>query len=94
MSNSEPTNKPLREGPVAWMARNDIAANLLMIILLVGGVAMALNMQKQVFPEFELDVVEVYVSYPGASPEEVEQGILQPVEDAVRGVQEIGRAHV
>ncbi|MBU2986580.1 efflux RND transporter permease subunit [Saccharophagus degradans] len=89
MSNSEPTNNPLREGPVAWMARNDIAANLLMIILLVGGVAMALNMQKQVFPEFELDVVEVYVSYPGASPEEVEQGILQPVEDAVRGVQGI-----
>lgn len=87
MNNSEHT--ACREGPIAWMARNDIAANLLMIILLVGGIAMALNMQKQVFPEFELDVIEVEVSYPGASPEEVEQGILQPVEDAVRSVQGI-----
>ncbi|MDO3386851.1 efflux RND transporter permease subunit [Gilvimarinus sp. SDUM040013] len=80
---------PVSHGPIEWMARNSIAANLLMIILLAGGLYMAFAMQKEVFPEFEIDVVEVDVRYPGASPEEVEQGILQPIESSVRGVQGI-----
>mgnify|MGYP000579676943 FL=1 len=75
-----------RHGAIAWMARNSIAAHLIMIILLVGGIWTALTMQKEVDPNFQLDVVEVSVRYPGAAPEEVEQGILLPVEEAVRGV--------
>lgn len=74
-------------GPIAWMAQNPIAANLLMVLLLAGGVWTAFSMHKEVFPQFQLDIVEVSVSYPGASPEEVEQGILLPVEEAIRGVQ-------
>ena len=73
-------------GPIAWMARNSIAAHLLMLILLGGGTWTAINMQKEVDPQFELDTVDVRVSYPGASPTEVEQGILLPVEEAARGV--------
>ena len=73
-------------GPIEWMARNSVAANLMMILLLVGGLWMASNVQKEVFPEFDLDVVQVTVSYPGASPSEVEQGILLPVEEAVQGL--------
>jgi multidrug efflux pump subunit AcrB len=68
------------------MARQPIAANLLMIILLGGGVWSAFNIQKEVFPQFQLDVVEVEVRYPGASPSEVEQGILLPIEEAARGI--------
>ena len=71
------------------MARNAIAANLLMFILLGGGIYTALTMQKEVNPDFALDVVEVTVSYPGAAPEEVEQGIILPVEESVRSVQGI-----
>ncbi|MEX0937850.1 MAG: efflux RND transporter permease subunit [Pirellulales bacterium] len=71
------------------MARNSMAANLLMVILLGGGVWAAANMQKEVFPQFQLDIVEITVSYPGAAPSEVEQGILRPVEEAVRGVEGI-----
>ncbi|MBD3225719.1 MAG: AcrB/AcrD/AcrF family protein [Caldithrix sp.] len=78
-----------QKGPIAWMARNSIAANLLMIILLGGGVWTAYNIQKEVFPQFQLDIVEVSVVYPGAAPAEVEQGILLPVEEAIRGVQGI-----
>lgn len=74
-------------GPIGWMARNPIAANLLMVILLGGGLWSAVAIQKEVFPQFQLDVVEVRVGYPGAAPEEVEQGILRPVEEAVRGVE-------
>lgn len=78
-----------RSGPIAWMARRSIAANLLMMLLLGGGAWTALNIQKEVFPQFELDLVEVSVVYPGAAPSEVEQGILLPVEEAVQGVQGI-----
>ena len=71
------------------MARNSIAANLLMVILIGGGIWTMFNIQKEVFPQYELDVVEVSVVYPGAAPAEVEQGILRPVEEAIRGVEGI-----
>ena len=70
---------------IAWMVRNPVAANLLMVVLLVGGLTSAWTVQKEVLPRFELDVVEVAVSYPGASPEEVEAAVLMPVEEAVQG---------
>ncbi len=79
-------NSPRKEGAIAYMARNSIATNLLMLLLLCGGIFTMYTIQKEVFPEFQLDFVEVSVAYPGASPAEVEQGILQPVEEAVRGV--------
>ena len=74
------------KGATAWMVRNPVAANLLMVLLLVGGFTSAAQVQKEVLPRFELDVVEVRVGYPGASPEEVETGVLMPVEEAVQGI--------
>jgi multidrug efflux pump subunit AcrB len=76
-------------GAIEWMIRNPIAANLVMIILLGGGIWTASQIQKEVFPQYALDVVEVSVGYPGAAPSEVEQGILQPVEEAIRSVRGI-----
>ena len=78
-----------KKGPIAYMARNSIAANLIMIILLGGGIWTMINIQKEVYPQYQLDIVNVSVVYPGAAPAEVEQGILLPVEEAVRGVQGI-----
>jgi len=91
MNNSGSDNKSSqgRSGPIEYMANNLIAANVLMVILLFGGIWTMYTIQKEVFPEFQLDVVEVSVVYPGAAPAEVEQGILRPVEEAVRGVQGI-----
>ncbi|MDT0686037.1 efflux RND transporter permease subunit [Autumnicola psychrophila] len=86
----KPEDKNVRkEGAIAFMARNSIAANLLMIILIGGGIWTMFNIQKEVFPQFQLDYVEVNVAYPGAAPAEVEQGILLPVEEAIRGIQGI-----
>ena len=83
------TEQQEARGPIAWMAANNIAANLAMIILIGGGIFMAFSVQKEVYPDFQLDVVVVQVAYPGASPSEVEQGILLPVEETVKGVQGI-----
>ncbi|MFC1452648.1 efflux RND transporter permease subunit [Verrucomicrobiota bacterium] len=73
------------KGPIAWMARNPVAANLLMVLFLLGGLLNMREIKQEVFPSFDLDVVRVSVAYPGASPAEVEQGILLAVEDSVRG---------
>ena len=88
--NGRPEDQPQRSGgAIGFMARNSIAANLLMVILLGGGLWMMVNIQKEVYPQYALDIVEVSVVYPGAAPAEVEQGILRPVEEAIRGVEGI-----
>ncbi|MGD9309122.1 MAG: efflux RND transporter permease subunit [Desulfosarcina sp.] len=73
-------------GPIAWMAGHSVAANLLMLVLLVGGLIYAGQVKKEVFPDFELDYVTIRVPYPGASPEEVERGVILAVEEAVQGL--------
>jgi multidrug efflux pump subunit AcrB len=74
-------------GPLAWMAKNPVASNVLMLILVVGGlVTLASGIKQEVFPEVELDIVAVNVTYPGASPAEVEQAVVLAVEEAVRGI--------
>lgn len=89
MADSEEAPDREYTGPIAFMAQNPIAANLLMIILLGGGLWTAYSIQKEVFPQYQLDVVQVSVVYPGSAPAEVEQGILRPVEEAIRGVEGI-----
>ena len=73
-------------GLIAWMTGNRITPNLLMLILLVGGFLMALRIKQEIFPEFDLNMVTIQVAYPGSSPEEVEQGIILVIEEAIRGL--------
>ncbi|MFW6066896.1 MAG: efflux RND transporter permease subunit [Myxococcota bacterium] len=75
-------------GPLAWWAKNNVAANVLMVVLIGGGLVMMLagQIRQEVFPEVDLDMVLVQVPYPGASPEEVEQGVVLSIEEAVRGL--------
>jgi multidrug efflux pump subunit AcrB len=68
------------------MAGNSVAANLFMVVLLVGGLILAMQIRQEVFPEFSEDQVTISVSYPGASPEEVEQGVTLAIEQAVQGL--------
>ncbi|MFK7960285.1 MAG: efflux RND transporter permease subunit [Phycisphaerales bacterium] len=93
MSDDAGADRPLdaptlvtRRGAVAWMTRNHVAANLLMLAFIVGGLLVASRVKQEVFPEFTVDRVSVSVPYPGASPAEVEQGILLSIEDQVRGL--------
>jgi len=80
------TERGTERGPIAWMTRHGVAPNLLMAVLLIGGFLMSLRIKQEVFPDFDLDMVTVTVPYPGASPEEVERGIVLVVEEAIRGV--------
>lgn len=78
-------------GPIAWMANNPVTANLLMFALIVAGLLGLSTSKQEIFPAFTLDTVVVSVPYPGASPEEVEQGIVLAVEEAVRAVEGVKR---
>ncbi|MBL6946406.1 MAG: efflux RND transporter permease subunit, partial [Rhodospirillales bacterium] len=75
------------QGPIAWMVGNRVTPNLLMLVLLIGGLFLALQIKQEVFPDFEFDIVQVSVSYSGSSPEEVERGIILSIEEAVRGLE-------
>ena len=77
---------PQTGGPIAWMARNHVAANLMMLLFLVGGLILSTRVKQEIFPEFTADIVTVSVLYRGASPAEVEQGIILSIEDEVRGL--------
>lgn len=73
-------------GPIAWMSHNRVTPNLLMLVFLVGGLLTSWTIKEEVFPDFTLDQVNITVDYSGASPEEVEQGIVLAVEEAIRGI--------
>lgn len=80
------TSPIFSRGPIAWMASHPVAPNLIMAVCVVGGILVWGNMQREVFPDTQEDLVQITVAYPGASPEEVEQGIVLGVEEAIRGL--------
>ena len=79
------------KGLIAWFARNSVAANLLMIFILVGGALTAGTISKQMFPQVEINWLELSVPYPGAAPQEVEEGITIKIEEALETVQGLDR---
>jgi hypothetical protein len=87
MSDSKPlTSQTEHHGVIAWMIHNRITPNVMMAVFLLGGLFMATRIKQEVFPEFDLGIVTIQVAYPGSSPEEVEQGIILVVEEAIRGL--------
>lgn len=76
---------------VTWFSRNPVAANLLMALMLAAGFAGWFKMRKEIFPETALGMVSIAVPFPNASPDEVEKGVIIPVEEAIQGVSGIKR---
>jgi len=74
---------------IAWFAENHVAANLLMIAILIGGVMTAPKIKQTIMPDFDLNYVSVTVVYPGASPEEIEKSVTIRLEEALEGVEGI-----
>lgn len=71
---------------IKWAINNSPAMNTLMVTVLGVGLVSLMMMRREVFPEFELEIILVSVPYPGASPDEVEEGICQKMEEAVRAI--------
>ncbi len=87
MQTTSPVSAQRAAGPIHWMAHHPVSANLLMLVLLLGGFFWGTRIKQEVFPDFELDMVTVSVPYPGASPQEVERGIVLAVEEVVQGLE-------
>jgi multidrug efflux pump subunit AcrB len=79
------------EKAIYWFSKNHVAANFLMVAVMIMGLATWGDLKKEIFPETSVDVVMVRVPYPNATPEEVERGVCVPVEEAIEDVDGIDR---
>ena len=73
-----------REGIIGWFVRNHVAANLMMFAIIGLGLYSGLNLRQQTTPDFDLNYVSVRVPYLGAAPEEVEEGVVIKIEEAIQ----------
>lgn len=74
---------------IAWFVYNPVAANLLMTVLIVGGLMSLSSLRQEEFPEVDLDAVTVSVPYLGAAPQEVEEGVCVRIEEALEGTEDV-----
>ncbi|WP_101759951.1 efflux RND transporter permease subunit [Oceanicoccus sp. KOV_DT_Chl] len=89
-TNDEVTaNTVEHKGIIAWFAKNPVAANLLMIVIFAVGATAAFNVQKTLDPKIETNIITINMIYPGAAPEEVEQGIVFRIEEALKDIESI-----
>ena len=77
------------KGILAWFVENSVAANLIMVVILVAGLITMGTVTKEVFPEIDANIIQVTVVYLGAAPEEVEEGVCTRVEEAIQGLEGI-----
>jgi len=82
---------PPEKGPLAWFAGHHVAANMLMIFIMLSGALALVDAVVEVFPEVETDMVTIRVPYLGASPSEAEEGVCLRVEEAIAAIEGIKR---
>ncbi len=78
-------------GLIRWFSHNHVAANLLMVLVIAAGLMSAMHIKQEVFPEINMDMVNVQVPYLGATPSDVEEAVCVRVEEQVQGVDGIKR---
>ncbi|MBW2313847.1 MAG: efflux RND transporter permease subunit, partial [Deltaproteobacteria bacterium] len=74
---------------IAWFAENDVAANLVMALMIVGGLASLPSINQKSFPDINVELVSIGVAFLGASPEEVEEGVCIRIEEEIQGIEGI-----
>ena len=72
-----------------WSIEHRVSVNLIMVFLIVAGFFTVINMKREMFPQFSLDMINIGVTYPGASPEEVEEGICIKIEEQLKSIENI-----
>ncbi|MEH6636037.1 MAG: efflux RND transporter permease subunit [Halioglobus sp.] len=78
---------------IAWWAKNPVAANLLMVGILLAGVLGFVGMEREAFPVFKPNQVEIFVPWPGAAPQEVEEQIIMRIEEALNELDNVYRVY-
>lgn len=74
------------QGFIAWMTRNPVTPNLLMLFLIIGGLISSLIIRKEVYPDYQFNTVTVSVFYSGSTPSEMESSIILPIENAISDI--------
>ncbi|GGO65063.1 efflux RND transporter permease subunit [Bowmanella pacifica] len=82
---------PQERGLIAFFARNTVAANLMMWFIIIMGLVSFFTIQRQMFPNIEINYININATYRGASPQEIEEGILIKIEESLKDVTEIKR---
>ena len=72
---------------IAAFARNTVFANIVLVLIFLAGGVAVMSMIRENFPEFSLDMITISVPFPGADPEEVEEGISQKIEETIEGLE-------
>jgi len=86
---SETGGRRERPGPLAYMADNGIAANLLMMGIVAAGLVSLTGLEREAWPVTPFYHIEVSMAYPGATPEEIEESIVVRIEDQVSGLDDV-----
>ena len=76
---------------IRWFILNTVAANLLMVFIIIAGIFTLSRLRMEVFPDITIPIINVSVVYPGASPEDIEESICVKVEEQVQGVNGLKR---
>lgn len=76
-------------GPIAYMASNGVAANLLMLAILAAGLVSLTGLEREAWSAINFYTIEVSMAYPGANPEEIEESIVIKIEDQVSGLEDV-----
>lgn len=79
-------------GIIAYFAKNSVAANLMMIFIIIMGIISYKTIQRQMFPNIEINFINISATYPGASPQEIEESILIKIEESLKDVTEIEKS--
>lgn len=76
---------------INYFIKYEIAANLLMVAIVIMGIAGAMNMKSTFFPEVESRIITIQIVYPGSSPEEIEEGVINKIEENLKGLTGVER---
>ena len=74
---------------ISATVHNSVAANLLMIVIIVVGGMSVYNLKRETFPQISFDIISVRTVFPGATPEEIEESVVVKIEEAIQGVEGI-----
>lgn len=89
MTNTELPKSEKQTGLIAYFANNSVAANLMMVFIIVMGIISFFTIQRQMFPNIEINYITINANYPGASPQEMEESILIKIEESLKDITEI-----